>query len=115
MEQEKIELLDKLLEAMIKRFPSLLRSRRFTCNQALFFLLFSLQKKGGPLHTFLDLFVFRSLVTSIEPSDDAKCTRPGMPAQPDQRPQPCMIYSDLWKSLHIEDHRPWMERRGYER
>ena len=114
MEQEKIELLDKLLEAMIKRFPSLLRSRRFTCNQALFFLLFSLQKKGGPLHTFLDLFVFRSLVTSIEPSDDAKCTRPGMPAQPDQRPQPCMIYSDLWKSLHIEDHRPWMERRGYE-
>ena len=114
VDQQKIQLLDKLLEAMFNSFPSLIRARRFTCTQAWFFLLFALHKKGGSLHTFLDLFTFRGLVGSIEPSDDVRCARPGMPADPEQRPQPCVVYCDLWKSLQAEDHILWLKRRGYD-
>lgn len=113
------DIVDKIFNTLFQNYSNVHSTVLYRYERSFFYLLYSLDRgsseRGNVLDPMLQRTIKGAIVTSIQPcySDNNKTySLPGMLPSGMQIPQPCVVYSCIWKNFLSSDHTLWLKKRG---
>ena len=94
---EDLQMLADTCAVLLDKYQTAMNARRFLFERAFYFLLYALHQRSRALPRFLDLLLYRSIITSVTPELGDKFARPGVSEGGAYlKQQPCFRYSKFW-------------------